>query len=266
LLTNKSIETNLVEISPSFLYCCQYKLLFQSGPYFNLTSIRLTERTTMPSLFKKGGTLLLSVVLSGILLAGLSQGADAQKGDFRLRQFLDSGHNHNRPYPEPGQFIDILPQGHREVFWGKERYHFLNGVWYRPIGRQFLVVAPPIGINVPFLPSFHTTFWVNGIPYYYANQVYYTQSPVGYVVAERPKGEVSQTPPGKQLFIYPRQNQSTRIQEIDRRECQTWAKNQTNYHPDKLPADMTEAQKNQGQDAYQRALGACLEARGYVVK
>ncbi|MBI4766581.1 MAG: hypothetical protein HY787_18605 [Deltaproteobacteria bacterium] len=225
----------------------------------------MTRGTTRPSLFKKGGT-LLSIVLSGIILAVISPGAGAQKGDFRLRQFLDSRHNHNRPYPAPGQFMEILPHGHRVVFWGKERYHFLNGVWYRPIGRQFLVVPPPVGITVPLLPPFHTTFWVNGVPYYYANEVYYTQSPVGYVVAERPKGEISQTPPGKQLFIYPRQNQSARIQETDRRECQTWALNQTKYNPDKPPANMTEAQKNQGPDAYQRALGACLEARGYVVK
>jgi hypothetical protein len=256
----------LLKYHHNFYIVVNKNCFFKVGAYFNLTSIRLTERTTMPSLFKKSGTLMLSVVLSGIMLAGLSQGAGAPKGDFRLRQFLDSRHDHNRPYPAPGQFIDILPQGHREVFWGKERYHFLNGVWYRPLGRQFLVVAPPIGISVPFLPSSPTTFWVNGVPYYYANEVYYTQSPVGYVVAARPKGEVSQTPPGKQLFLYPRQNQSARIQEIDRRECQTWAQNQANYHPDKLPADMTEAQKNQGQDAYQRALGACLEARGYVVK
>ena len=220
----------------------------------------------MPSLFKTGGTLMLSVVISGIMLAGLSPGAGEKKGDFHLRQFMDSGHNHNRSYPAPGQFIEALPQGHRAVFWGKERYHFLNGVWYRPIGRQFLVVTPPIGLLVPFLPSFHTTFWVNGIPNYYANEVYYTQSPAGYVVAERPKGEISQTPPGKQLFLYPRQKQSARIQVIDRLECQTWALNQTHYNPDKPPVDMTEAQKTQGQDAYQRAMEACLEARGYVVK
>ena len=193
-------------------------------------------------------------------------GAGPQKGNLPPGQFLDSRHNHNRPYPAPGQFIDLLPQGHRVVFWGKERYHFSNGVWYRPIGRQFLVVAPPVGIMVPFLPSFHTTFWVNGVPYYYANEVYYTQSPVGYEVAERPKGEISQTPPGKRLFIYPRQNQSARIQEIDHRACQTWALNQTNFNPEKLPADMTETRKNEGQDAYQRAMKACLEARGYAVK
>jgi hypothetical protein len=228
--------------------------------------LKLKGRKAMLSLFKTSRTILLPLLLPGLLLIGFLPGAVAEERDFHPRQFMDSRHNHNRSYPAQGQFVKVLPQGHREVFWGKERYHFFNGVWYRPTGRQFLVVSPPIGLIVPVLPPFYTTFWVSGVPYYYANEVYYTQSPVGYVVVKQPKGEISQTPPGKQIFNYPRQNQSEQTQAKDRRECQTWAVSQTNYDPAKPPAEITETQIIQKQADYQRALGACLEARGYSVK
>jgi hypothetical protein len=68
------------------------------------------------------------------------------------------------------------------VFYHNTRYHFQGGVWYRPEGRRFLVVAPPIGLFIPFLPPFYSTIWFGGIPYYYANEVYYTQTVGGYAV------------------------------------------------------------------------------------
>ena len=91
------------------------------------------------------------------------------------------------------------------------RFFFLGGVWYRPYGPRFEIIAPPFGIVVPFLPPYYTTIWVGGMPYYYANEVYYAQSPGGYMVVEPPQGEVVQPPPSvAQLFIYPRKGQSER--------------------------------------------------------
>ncbi len=220
----------------------------------------------MPSYLKTRKPFLFSAALSGILLIGISQGAVTPKRNLPPRRYLDSHHNHNHSYPARGQFVDSLPPGNRSIFWKKERYHFFNGVWYRPVGRQFLVVSPPVGLVVPVLPPFITTFWVRGLPYYYANEVYYTQGPVGYVIAEPPKGEVSRTPPGRQLYIYPRHGQSEQTQERDLHECQTWAVNRTHYDPLKPQPDMTEVQINKNSSEYQRAIGACLEAKGYAVK
>ena len=75
------------------------------------------------------------------------------------------------------------------------RYYSWRGVWYRPEGRRFVVVAPPFGLFVPFLPLAYVTIWMHGIPYYYANEVYYTRTAGGYVVVDPPQGDVSQTPP-----------------------------------------------------------------------
>jgi hypothetical protein len=133
------------------------------------------------------------------------------------------------------------------------------------------VVAPPIGLFVPFLPLFYTTLWLNGIPYYYANETYYTETPGGYVVAEPPQGDISQTPPTvdenteSKMFIYPRNGQSEKQQANDRYECHKWAVDQTSYDPTNIsgiPAD----QIMQKRSDYQRAMAACLDSRGYTAK
>jgi hypothetical protein len=137
------------------------------------------------------------------------------------------------------------------------------------------VVAPPVGLFVPFLPLAYTTIWLSGIPYYYANDTYYTQTAGGYVVVEPPQGEVSETPPGTQqneesmenkMFIYPRKGQSEKQQADDRYECHTWAVGQTNYDPTRNPSGIPVDQIMQKRSEYQRAMASCLDARGYTAK
>jgi hypothetical protein len=154
-------------------------------------------------------------------------------------------------------------------------YYFAHGVWYRPYGGRYVVIAPPFGLFVPFLPPAYATIWVTGIPYYYANEVYYTQTAGGYVVAEPPQGEVSETSPGTQqgmesseykMFIYPRKGQSEKQQATDRYECHTWAVGQANYDPTKIPSGIPADQLMQKRSDYQRAMASCLDARGYSAK
>ncbi len=217
---------------------------------------------------------LMLALLSGILLFGFTQVAQADERGFRHNEFMDSHYGHNRSYPSRGQFIQALPSGHRVVFYGNSRYYFHGGVWYRPQGRRFVIAAPPFGMILPFLPPYYATIWVGGLPYYYANEVYYTQGAGGYVVVEPPKGEVSQAPPSAgagqmssdQLFIYPRQGQSEQKQATDRYECHSWAVSQTGYDPTQPPAGVPAAQMSQKRADYQRAMGACLDGRGYTVK
>ena len=39
------------------------------------------------------------------------------------------------------------------------------------------------------LPPAYATVWLGGAPYYYANDVYYSAAPGGYVVADPPAGQ-----------------------------------------------------------------------------
>ena len=72
---------------------------------------------------------------------------------------------------------------------------------------------------------------------------------------------------GGPLFIYPRQGQSQEKQAKDRNECQSWAVGQTGYDPTKPPPDnMPGNQMAQMSADFQRAMGACLDGRGYTVR
>lgn len=194
------------------------------------------------------------------------------------KSFIDSRYQHNRSYPYRGQSFRALPRDHKAVMHDRSHYYSSRGVWYRHHGGRYFVVAPPIGLFVPFLPLFYTTIWFNGIPYYYANEIYYSQTPGGYVVVEPPQGEVSETPPDTtegeegediaddKMFIYPRKGQSEEQQDADRYECHKWAAEKTNYDPTKIPSKIPAEQIIQKRSDYQRMMADCLDSRGYTAK
>lgn len=213
---------------------------------------------------------LMLAALSGIMLFGFIQATHAEgHGSGSVSgHHMDSRYGHNHAYPARGQHFDRLPSGYRTVAYGKSRYYFHDGVWYRPLGRGFVVDFPPFGLVVPFLPLYFTSLWVGGVPYYYANDVYYTQTAGGYMVVEPPNGDVTQAPPATtgQLFIYPRNGQNDKQQAKDRYECHSWAVSQVGYDPTQPAGSVRETETNQKRADYQRALGACLDARGYTTK
>ncbi len=180
----------------------------------------------------------------------------------------DTRYHHNRYYPARGHYVRALPYGYHTAYHRHSPYYFYGGAWYRPYGSYFTVVAPPFGLVIPVLPPFYTTLWVGGIPYYYANETYYTYYPGGgYVVTNPPKTEVSEAPPEADwLYSYPAQGQSEKQQADDRYTCHRWAVGQTGYDPTMPLGGVAESQSAQKRSDYQRALGACLEGRGYIVK
>ena len=139
---------------------------------------------------------------------------------------------------------------------------------------------------LPVLPLAYATYWYGGIPYYYANDVYYTYNPGydGYVAtdpppvadssggdgsagaaapgAPPPNAIQSQPAPGAgdqagavagQVFMYPKNGQSAEQQATDKAECQQWAAQQA-------------GQVAQNGSDYQRAMSACVEGRGYSAR
>jgi hypothetical protein len=139
---------------------------------------------------------------------------------------------------------------------------------------------------LPILPLAYATYWYGGIPYYYANDVYYTYDPSyeGYVATDPPpvansgdagSGDAGIPPsaapnnqagpgnqgapdpaaggPGGQIFMYPKNGQSPEQQATDKAECQQWA------------ADQADQVAQNGAN-YQRAMSACVEGRGYSAR
>lgn len=177
-------------------------------------------------------------------------------------------------YPPPGHVVRALPRGYHESRHRHNRYYYHSGVWYRPYGTYYRVVAPPVGVSVSLLPDFYTTLWYGGVPYYYANSVYYTPRTggVGYVVTEPPSGAVARSEPADvtvgsdEIFVYPRQSQSEGTLARDRYECHRWAVSQTGFDPSQPGGGVPESRYAIGRSDYRRAITACLEARGYTVR
>jgi hypothetical protein len=131
---------------------------------------------------------------------------------------------------------------------------------------------------LPILPLAYATYWYSGIPYYYANDVYYTwnQGYDGYVATDPPpvadssgSADVGGPPPSDagaqnpgpgpggptpgQIFMYPKNGQSAEQQATDKAECQKWASDQA-------------GQVAQNGSDYNRAMVACVEGRGYSAR
>jgi hypothetical protein len=141
-----------------------------------------------------------------------------------------------------------------------------------------VVVGPPVGVFVPVLPAYYTTVWFGGVPYYYANDTYYQWVPAQdqYEVVALPGDDESavqtqpaQPPPstsGENLFIYPKNGQSEQQQANDKYECHKWANQQSGFDPTQSGGGVPPDQNGSARSAYDRAMGACLEGRGYTVK
>jgi hypothetical protein len=124
----------------------------------------------------------------------------------------------------------------------------------------------------------YATYWYGGVPYYYADDVYYTYNPSydGYVATDPPpvgdsSGAGEGAPPNAgpapnggpapgdggaaagQIFMYPKNGQSVEQQATDKAACQQWASQQA-------------GQVAQNGSDYQRAMAACVEGRGYSAR
>jgi hypothetical protein len=157
------------------------------------------------------------------------------------------------------------------AFWHGGYWH--GGFWPRAF------YGPGFAWFLPILPLAYSTYWWGGVPYYYANDAYYTYDPSyeGYVATDPPpvsdSGDSSgsaQAPPSGaqpmpqsgdptqqggtgQIFMYPKNGQSVEQQSQDKAECQQWATQQA-------------GQVAQNSSDYQRAMVACVEGRGYSAR
>jgi hypothetical protein len=184
-----------------------------------------------------------------------------------IHEHMDHRHGHERAYVDSGVVVQAVPHDAVVVHQGPNQYWFHGGVWYRPDHGHYVVIAPPIGVFVPVLPPFYTTLMLGGVPYYYANDVYYVwrAQEHQYEVVDPPQNVESATvtpAPAQNVFVYPNKGQSAEQMAKDRYECHVWAVNQTGFDPTTATADADATKR----DDYQRATSACLEARDYTVR
>jgi hypothetical protein len=84
-----------------------------------------------------------------------------------------SYYNFYRPFL--GFRIGVLPYGYYPFYYGANQFYYSGGLFYQQNDSQYEVVTPPVGAEVPNLPSDANQVTINGVDYYEYKGVYYTQ-------------------------------------------------------------------------------------------
>ena len=209
-------------------------------------------------------------MLVGLLLLGIAGLADArpnQHGKKQLRH-LDAGRQSAYRYYHPaGYRLNRLPAGYLTLRYSGRNVFYHSGAYYRRLGQEFVVIRPPLGIGISILPAGYRSHRFRNLNYYSANGVFYRWNDFNrhYVVIDDPRAEDTPSITSAAIaeqFVYPRQGQDATQTSRDRYECYLWAVEQTGVEPSQLANTSTTTSV----ESYQRANGACLEARGYSVK
>jgi hypothetical protein len=188
-------------------------------------------------------------------------------------QHFDARFSHNHSYFDHGYAVHDAPRGGFAIDHEHDHYWYDHGNWYRrgdDLG--WVVVGAPLGAFVSALPPYYSTVWFGGVPYYYANDTYYTwdDSNQEYEVVAPPDGSDSagtaQASAGDTNFAYPMKGQSPDQQASDRYECHHSAVEKTGYDPTQPGGDVPPDAAPGKRDNYLRAEAACLYARGYSVQ
>ncbi|WP_110826785.1 DUF6515 family protein [Pedobacter nutrimenti] len=81
-------------------------------------------------------------------------------------------YNFYRPYL--GLSFSVLPFGYYPFYFGADQFYFSDGLFYRQYDDSYKVVVPPVGAQVPSIPSDAKEVTINGQTYYEYKGVYYT--------------------------------------------------------------------------------------------
>jgi hypothetical protein len=206
-----------------------------------------------------------SRLLSGVLALALCVGGAAQAGHVGG----GGGGFHGGGFGGGSRgAVSHAAGGYRGGFAGRGGYRGYGGyrgsIGYRGYGGYGFYggwAALDYGLFFAALPLGYATYWWGGIPYYYANDNYYTwnEGASEYETVAPPTGLAqsasSQNEPAE-LIAYPKSNQSPEQQARDLRECRSWAASQV----------AARAGATVNHSDYLRAEDACLSGRGYSVR
>jgi hypothetical protein len=169
----------------------------------------------------------------------------------------------NRGYvvvrPPVGVIVPVLPFYYTRVWVGPYPYYYANDVYYVRSAQGYAVVDQPPGVISMSPPPGVSVAPDNAVtelgPADFGAELVTPVAGLPPQVAAPPAATVAQAG-GDQLFVYPRQGQTTEQQNRDRAECNSWAAGQTGRAPSGAGMDPN----------FVRALSACLDGRGYTVK
>jgi hypothetical protein len=131
---------------------------------------------------------LACCALLAVLAAPLTHAQAGEADSVPYHKHHDTKNGHDHSYPDRGAIIRDVPKGAVVVNYAGVAYRFADGIWFEPRGPAFMVVAPPIGVIVPTLPTFSTVIAHGGKLFLYSNDTYYVPRPDvgGYEVVNDP--------------------------------------------------------------------------------
>ncbi|MVV50183.1 glycine zipper family protein [Pseudomonas sp. PB120] len=168
------------------------------------------------------------------------------------------------PQYRPGQMVDRFPDREFRVPYGGRDYFYSGGYWYRPQGPRYVVVQPPRGIRVSYLPDYAREVWIGGALLFLAAGSYYAyqESSQDYVVVEPPvQPQPQPVSNGYDVTAYPANGQSQEQVSQDGYECYQYAVQQSGFDP----RTATYQPDPSVVQTYRQAQGNCLASRGYQV-
>lgn len=168
------------------------------------------------------------------------------------------------PQYRPGHVIDRFPDREYRVPYRGQDYFYSGGYWYRPQGPRYIVVQPPRGIRIQYLPDYAREVWIGGALLFLAAGSYYAyqEATQDYVVVEPPVQQPPQPQSqGYDVEAYPANGQSPEQVQQDGYQCYQYAVQQSGFDP----RTATYQPAPEVVQAYRQAQGNCLSSRGYQV-
>lgn len=98
--------------------------------------------------------------------------------------------------PSRGARVKVVPTNSMVVVHKRVQYRMHNGVFYKPLGNQFVIATAPVGLRITRLPVTYTTIIVGRKTYFYHYGTYYKK-------AGRTKYQVVAPPIGAQVDTLP---------------------------------------------------------------
>ncbi|WP_085584024.1 MULTISPECIES: DUF6515 family protein [unclassified Pseudomonas] len=167
------------------------------------------------------------------------------------------------PQYRPGHVIDRFPDRDFRVPYRGQDYFYSGGYWYRPQGPRYIVVQPPRGIRIQYLPDYAREVWIGGALLFLAAGSYYAyqEATQDYMVVEPPVQPSQPSGNGYDVEAYPANGQSPEQVQRDGYECYQYAVQQSGFDP----RTATYQPAPEVVQAYRQAQGNCLSSRGYQV-
>ena len=207
------------------------------------------QRSLFPIL---AGLIFIGLGSAGFAVAHGANGGNSSAGHGTGSHGSGHGHGHHRGGWQVGR--GFIGGGYRD---GN------HGGW----------IVPGHGFFFASLPSYCKLIYWEGVPYYYADDVYYEWSGTAGAYQEvQPPAALAeqidaQAPVMTELFVFPNGDQSNAQLERDREACHDSAVQEAGFDPSAAAPSTRAADQSAAKRAsYLRAEGTCLEAHGYSVE